>query len=86
MQRIIYRLIVLTVFLVTLFCLVSFFSVDACMDAGGVWSNWGFTCDGAGSDFVPQFQRPVFFFWGLVTILSLIPSLLINKLLPNEAH
>jgi hypothetical protein len=76
----------LAVFLVALACLLLFFSIDACMDAGGVWSNWGLTCHGAYPEFVPQYQRPLPLFWGFVVVLASIPTLLIYKVLPNAAR
>ena len=79
-------LIVLVIFLTTMLALVSFFSIDACMDAGGAWSNWGFTCRGAYPEFVPQYQRVVPVFWLLVILLSAIPAYVIHKVLPHAAH
>jgi len=49
----------LIAFLSTALIVVLSVSIDACLDAAGMWSNLGITCDGAGSGFVPQCQRPV---------------------------
>lgn len=72
----------ITFILSTIF-LVSFFSIDACMDAGGSWSNFGFTCLGASADFIPQYKRSVPIFWVVVFMVSGIISFTINKVLAN---
>ncbi len=59
--------------------LVSFFSIDACMDAGGQWSNFGISCKGARGEFVPQYMRAAPFFWGLVVLLSGLVTWFVGK-------
>ena len=75
-------LLVIT-FIFSFVFLVSFFSVDACMDAGGQWSNFGFSCKGASGDFIPMYMRLAPLFWGLVIIISGLATWFVKKALPN---
>ncbi|WCE31721.1 hypothetical protein [Vibrio sp. SCSIO 43137] len=77
------RIIVTIVFLLCTLSLLSFFSVDACMDAGGSSSDWGMTCSGADADFVPQYKRSAPVFWLAVLFISGLASYAVNKLLSN---
>ena len=61
--------------------LVCLFSIDACLDAGGIWSNLGFTCSGVDLDFTPQYQRISPAFWTLVFALSSVVGFSVNKIL-----
>jgi hypothetical protein len=63
--------------------LVSFFSVDACMDAGGQWGKLGFSCNGAIGDFIPMYMRLAPLFWGLVIIISGLVTWLVKKVVPD---
>jgi hypothetical protein len=72
-------------FIVCTFALVSFFSIDACIDAGGRWDNMGFNCLDVGKNFVPQYQRIAPFFWLLVVSLAGVAALIIHKVLPTSA-
>jgi hypothetical protein len=63
--------------------LVSCCSVDACMDAGGQWSGFGFSCDGASGDFIPMYMRLAPLFWGLVIIVSSLVTLFVKKFVPD---
>jgi len=66
-------------FILSFVFLVVFFNIDACMDAGGQWSNLGFSCTGTHEKFVPQYMRAAPFFWGLVIFISVIVTLFIIK-------
>jgi len=66
--------------------LVSFFSIDACMDAGGQWSNYGISCNGVPREFVPQYMRAAPFFWGLVILISGLITWLVGKVVPVTKH
>ena len=61
--------------------LVSFFSSDACIDAGGLSSNFGLICEGLDSDFVPQYKRVAPVFWCMVFLLSGLASFLVAKVM-----
>ena len=37
--------------------------MDACLDNGGVYSNYGFACNGSNSDFVPIWGRFSILLW-----------------------
>ena len=71
-----------TFFIITMLFIVSFMSIDACMDAGGVWSNWGLNCQGASESFIPQYKRKVPVFWFFVLVLSGGVALIVNKIVP----
>jgi hypothetical protein len=71
------------IFILTAVMLISFLSIDACMDSGGMWSNYGFTCTTDNPEFIPQYKRTAPFFWGIVILFSAIPSLIIHKVLSN---
>ena len=75
-------LLVIT-FIFSFVFLVSFFSVDACMDAGGQWSSFGFSCKGASGDFIPMYMRLAPLFWGLIIIISGLVTWFVKKDLPN---
>ncbi|KZZ50427.1 hypothetical protein A3759_17010 [Thalassolituus sp. HI0120] len=75
--------LLIIIFILSFVFLVASFSIDACMDAGGLWSNLGFSCTGAHEEFVPQYIRAAPFFWGLVIFISGIVTLFIKKVLPS---
>lgn len=77
------RTLLIITFVVSALLLVSFFSIDACMDAGGLWSSWGLNCEGASADFVPQYKRTAPVFWTMVLLLSGLTTFLIGKLVSN---
>lgn len=70
-------------FLLSILAMVSFFSIDACLDAGGSWENWGLSCKGVGSEFIPQYKRVAPLFWLLVVFLSSMVAIVTDKVLPN---
>lgn len=71
--------LLIMVFIISLILLVSFFSIDACLDAGGQWAHYGLTCEGVGVDFIPQYKRPAPLFWGLVMAISALVTWSVNK-------
>jgi hypothetical protein len=77
------KIIFLISFITCMLALISFFSIDRCMDAGGKWGDWGFSCFGAGPDFIPLYKRTIPIFWVLALSVSGGVSFLITKLLPN---
>ncbi|TLU61987.1 hypothetical protein FE810_13090 [Thalassotalea litorea] len=77
------KVILITAFAFAFVFLISVFSIDACMDAGGAWSDFGFTCHIPRENFVPQYMRPAPVFWGLVVFLSSMFTLLVNKIIPK---
>lgn len=77
------RIILVITFVISALLLVSFFSIDACMDAGGSWSNWGLNCTGAYSDFVPQYKRTAPAFWVMVLFLSGLTTIFVGKVVPS---
>ena len=77
------RIMVIMTFGFCALLLVSFFSIDACMDAGGSWGNWGSICEGAYSDFVPQYKRTAPIFWAMVIFLSGLASFFVSKVVPS---
>ena len=70
-------------FLISAVALVSFFSVDSCLDAGGSLSKFGLVCTGAGSDFIPLYQRVVPLFWLSVFIFSSTVAFCVHKVMPS---
>ncbi len=56
-------------------------SIDACMDAGGLWSNFGFNCQGAREGFVPQYKRIAPVFWVLTILVAIILTFIIYKVI-----
>ena len=78
------NIIMLLAFILTAIFIVSFMSIDACMDAGGMWSDYGYSCIGVNESFVPQYKRMAIPFWSLVFLLSCVPATLINKLFKNK--
>lgn len=80
------RIILTIVFLISTLSLLSFFSVDACLDAGGTSSGWGITCRGVDVNFVPQYKRSGLAFWVIVFFISGLVSCLVNKLIPNRLN
>lgn len=53
------------------------------MDAGGSWGDWGLICEGAYSDFVPQYKRTAPIFWAMVLVPSGLASFFVSKVLPS---
>ena len=56
-------LITIVVFVVSATALVGFWNMDACLDNGGVYSNYGYTCTGGNSTFVPIWGRFNILLW-----------------------
>lgn len=52
-----FLIVPIAVFSVILFLLMGFLSVDQCMDVGGFWSNFGFSCHQVTEGFVPFYLR-----------------------------
>ena len=77
------RTIGIITFVICALLLVYFFSIDTCMDAGGSWGNWELICEGAYSDFVPQYKRTAPIFWAMVLFLSGVASLFVSKVVPS---
>lgn len=76
------KIVLLTLtFIFSSVLLVAFFSIDACLDAGGQWGLFGFSCEGARADFVPQYLRPAPFFWGMVIAISALVTWFVNQCL-----
>lgn len=77
------KFLLIMTFIFSFAFLVSFFSVDACMDAGGQWSNFGFSCKGASGDFIPMYMRLDLLFLGLITIISGLVAWFVKNALSN---
>ncbi len=83
------RYLKITVFLMAFaafaFCIISLLSIDACMDAGGHWFNFGYSCVEAREGFVPLTQRGVVTLWGSVIFVSVLLAAtvtwLVNRIL-----
>ncbi|GAA4363978.1 hypothetical protein [Kangiella marina] len=78
--------LLIATFTVSCLLLISFFSIDACMDAGGLWSNLGLTCEGAYSDFIPQYERTAPAFWVIVLSLSGLATFLVGKVIKSKRN
>ena len=78
------RCVFLITFVIIFLLLVSFLSIDTCMDVGGLWSNLGITCKGVPPDFVPLYKRTTPFFWLIVILLSITTSFSITRLMPSS--
>jgi len=70
-------------FAISAVALVSFFSVDSCLDAGGSSSKFGLICTGVGSDFIPLYQRLAPLFWLSVFIFSSTVVFCVHKVMPS---
>ena len=71
--------IAIIAFVLVMLGIMSFLSSDACLDAGGVYSSFGFACHGAYDGFVPPYNRPALFLWGFTIIISGIFSYAVTK-------
>ncbi|MAD77055.1 MAG: hypothetical protein CML20_20105 [Rheinheimera sp.] len=77
------KLICAIMFVGSAVALVTFFSVDSCLDAGGSSSKFGLVCTGVGSDFIPLYQRVAPLFWLSVFIFSSTVVFCVDKAMPN---
>lgn len=71
----------IAIFAITFIFLISFFNINACMDAGGAWADFGFTCIQPREGFVPQYMRPVLGFWILIVAVTSMLTLIVSKIL-----
>jgi len=77
------KLICAILFVTSAVVLVSFFSVDSCLDAGGSSSKFGIVCTGVESDFIPLYQRVAPLFWLSVFIFSSTVAFCVHKVMPS---
>lgn len=71
--------IIIAVFISCFVWFVAFWSIDACLDAGGSYDAWGFICSGA----EPLYKSASVEFWCLAIAIPALVSALLFKALPS---
>ena len=79
-------LIAIIVFVVSAIVLVGFWNMDACLKIEGIHSNYGYTCTGGNTTFIPIWGRFSILLWVFVLTPAGVFALAAHRLLSKFGH